>query len=238
MSEAIGGSLAYDAQVQTAAGVGRDAEATFFDLALDDLRAAADMFRPIHERTSGVDGYVSLEVSPLLADDAQATLSEARRLSALGDRPNLLIKIPGTAQGLWAIEEAIFAGIPINVTLLFSPAQYLATAEAYTRGIERRVDAGLTALVPSVASVFVSRWDAMPEDPVPAGLKGGLGLASAGRCTRRTGVLRVRPLATSRQSRRATPAAAVRQHRDQGSQRSEDTVRGGPCGTQHGRHDA
>src|SRR4029077_7238003 len=134
----------------------------------------ADLFRPVHERTSGVDGYVSLEVSPLLANESAETLSEAKRLSALGDRSNLLIKIPGTTPGLWAIEEAIFAGIPINVTLLFSPAQYLATADAFTRGIERRVTAARTAFSPSLASVFVSRWDAMPEDPVPAGLKGRL----------------------------------------------------------------
>ena len=174
---AIGGSPAYDAQVRESALARRSTESTFFDLALDDLRTAADLFRPVHERTSGVDGYVSLEVSPLLANESAETLSEAKRLSALGDRSNLLIKIPGTTPGLWAIEEAIFAGIPINVTLLFSPAQYLATADAFTRGIERRVTAGLTAFVPSVASVFVSRWDAMPEDPVPAGLKGRLGLA-------------------------------------------------------------
>jgi transaldolase len=174
---AISGSTAYDAQVQESARAGSGAESTFFDLALDDLRASADLFRPVYERTSHVDGYVSLEVSPVLAYEPAETLDEATRLSALGDRPNLLIKIPGTTQGLWAIEEAIFAGIPINVTLLFSPAHYLATADAYTRGIERRVAAGLSALVPSVASVFISRWDAMPEDPVPADLKGSLGLA-------------------------------------------------------------
>jgi transaldolase len=174
---AIGGSDDYDAQIATAAGAGESAEEIFFALALADLTRAADLFRPAYDRTSGVDGFVSLEVSPELAYDAATTLAEAKRLSAKGNRPNLLIKIPGTPEGLGAIEEAIFAGVPINVTLLFSPAQYLACAEAYTRGIERRVAAGLPAYVPSVASLFISRWDSAVAGRVPADLELALGLA-------------------------------------------------------------
>jgi transaldolase len=175
--KAIGGSSDYDGAVRSAASRGLDAEATFFELALDDLRRAADLFAPVHERTGGVDGFVSLEVSPLLAYDAAATAAEAKRLHAVGARPNLFIKIPGTAEGLAAIEETIFAGVPVNVTLLFSPAHYLGCMEAYTRGIERRVEAGLAAYVPSVASFFISRWDPAVAGIVPAELKNGLGLA-------------------------------------------------------------
>jgi len=175
--KAIGGTAAYDEAVRSAAARGLDAEGTFFDLALDDLRRAADLFRPVHDLTGGVDGFVSLEVSPLLADDAAGTAAEARRLHDLGGRPNLFIKIPGTPAGLAAIEETIFAGVPVNVTLLFSAAQYRGCMEAYTRGIERRVEAGLPAYVASVASVFISRWDGAVASKVPAELKNGLGLA-------------------------------------------------------------
>jgi transaldolase len=174
---AIGGSDAYDRQIAAAARAGRSGEDTFFELALDDLRRAADLFRPVHERTGGVDGFVSLEVSPLLAYDAAATVAEAKRLHRLGDRPNLFIKIPGTPEGLPAIEEAIAAGVPVNVTLLFSPAQYLAAAEAYTRGIERRVAAGLTPFVASVASLFISRWDPATVKLLPEALHNRVGLA-------------------------------------------------------------
>jgi transaldolase len=174
---AIGGSEDYDAQIAASAAAGEPAEEIFFSLALDDLTRAADLFRPIYDATGGIDGFVSLEVSPELAYDAATTLSEAKRLWAKGDRANLLIKIPGTPEGLGAIEEAIFAGVPINVTLLFSPAQYLACAEAYTRGIERRVAAGLPAYVPSVASLFISRWDGAVKGKVPADLELQLGLA-------------------------------------------------------------
>ncbi len=174
---AIGGSGDYDAQIAAGAAAGEPAEEIFFGLALDDLTRAADLFRPVYDATLGIDGFVSLEVSPELAYDAAITLSEARRLWARGGRPNLLIKIPGTPEGLGAIEDAIFAGIPINVTLLFSPAQYLACAEAYTRGIERRVAAGLPAYVPSVASLFISRWDGAVKGKVPADLELQLGLA-------------------------------------------------------------
>ncbi len=175
--KAIGGSSDYDADVRQGAERASSHEEIFFSLALDDLRRAADLFRPVHERTAGVDGYVSLEVSPLLAYDAATTHAEALRLHGLGGRPNLFIKIPGTAEGLQAIEDTIFAGVPVNVTLLFSLPQYRGCLEAYTRGIERRVEAGLPAFVGSVASVFVSRWDGAVAERVPADLKNRLGLA-------------------------------------------------------------
>jgi transaldolase len=175
--KAIGATAAYDADVRAGAAAGSSAEGIFFDLALDDLRRAADLVAPVHARTGGVDGYVSLEVSPLLAHDALATQAEAARLHALGSRPNLVIKIPGTLEGLGAIEETIFAGIPVNVTLLFSGPQYVHCMEAYSRGIERRVEAGLPAFVASVASVFVSRWDGAVADRVPDDLRNLLGLA-------------------------------------------------------------
>jgi transaldolase len=155
-------------------------EALFFELAIEDLRQAADLFRPIHDRTNGVDGWVSLEVSPLLAHNTSGTLAAAKALHARAGRPNLLIKIPGTQEGLPAIEEAIFAGVPINVTLLFSRAQYVAAAEAYLRGIERRLAAGLNPYVGSVASLFVSRWDVAVERKVPNALHNQLGIAIAG----------------------------------------------------------
>jgi transaldolase len=179
--KAIGGSSDYDEQIRRLAASGADTETTFFELALDDLRRAADMFRPIYEKTNGVDGFVSLEVSPLLANDATTTASEAARLFALAARPNLFIKIPGTAAGLTAIEESIFAGIPVNVTLLFSTDQYLAAAEAYTKGIERRIAAGLDPYVPSVASVFVSRWDGQLAGDLPEDLHLKLGIAVSNR---------------------------------------------------------
>jgi transaldolase len=153
----------------------------FFELALDDLSGAADLFRPTHDRTNGVDGWVSLEVSPLLAHDTASTLAAAKDLHTRARRPNLLIKIPGTKEGLPAIEEAIFAGIPINVTLLFSREQYVAAAEAFLRGIERRIAGGLDPDVGSVASVFISRWDVAVMDKVPHALRGRLGIAIAKR---------------------------------------------------------
>jgi transaldolase len=178
--KAIGGSSAYDDAVVRLAGEGKDCETAFFDLAIEDLTQAADLFRPIYDRTNGVDGFVSLEVSPLLANDTATTIKDAARLHAQAGRPNLYIKIPGTPAGLPAIEESIFAGIPVNVTLLFSARQYLACAEAYTMGIERRVQAGLDPYVPSVASVFVSRWDGAMKD-LPADLHLQLGLVTARR---------------------------------------------------------
>jgi transaldolase len=181
---AIGKSTAYDAAIRDQLVAGRSGEELFFELALEDLTAAADLLRPVFERTAGVDGWVSLEVSPLLARDARSTLSEAKELYKRANRPNLYIKIPGTAESLPAIEEAIFAGVPINVTLLFSPGQYLAAAEAYLRGIERRIEAGFSPEVSSVASVFISRWDAAVASQVPERLANTLGIA-VGRSTYR-----------------------------------------------------
>jgi len=175
--KAIGGSDAYDADIRAGVEHGTPPEEVFFSLALDDLRRAADLFAPVYERTDGVDGFVSLEVSPLLAYDAAKTHAEAVRLHGLGGRPNLFIKIPGTPEGLGAIEDTITAGVPVNVTLLFSTSQYRACMEAYTRGIERRVEAGLSPAVGSVASVFVSRFDPAVADRVPAELKNHLGVA-------------------------------------------------------------
>jgi transaldolase len=181
---AIKNSSAYDAAIRADLAKGKSGEALFFDLALEDLTQAADLFRPIYDRTNGVDGWVSLEVSPLLAYDTTSTLAAAKELHGRAARPNLLIKIPGTKEGVPAIEEAIFAGIPVNVTLLFSREQYVAAAEAFLRGIERRIDAGLKADVGSVASVFISRWDVAVTGKVPDALRDKLGIAIANRIYR------------------------------------------------------
>jgi transaldolase len=182
--EAIGGSSLYDASIRQKAGAGLEGEALFVELALEDLRRAADLFAPVHERTRGTDGWVSMEVSPLLADDTQSTLAAARKIHQTANRPNLYVKIPGTPAGVPAIEEAIFAGVPVNVTLLFSREQYLAVAEAYMRGIERRIAAKLDPRVSSVASLFVSRWDKATGEKAPADLRNRLGIAIAGRTYR------------------------------------------------------
>ena len=179
---AIVNTDAYDEQIATLAG--SEPEAAFFELALADLRRAAELFAPIHERTDGVDGWVSLEVSPLLADDARRTVEQARGLHAKAERPNLLIKIPGTEAGHEAITETVFAGIPVNVTLLVSTDHYLGAAEAYMRGVERRIEAGLDPAVGSVASVFISRWDKAVFDDVPEALRDRLGIAVAKRTYR------------------------------------------------------
>jgi transaldolase len=176
---AIKNSTAYDAAIQDKFAEGKFGESLPFELALEDLTRAADLFRPIYERTNGVDGWVSLEVSPLLAYDTASTLAAAKNLHARAGRPNLLIKIPGTKERLPAIEEGIFAGIPINVTLLFSSSQYQAAAEAFLRGIERRIEAGLKPNVGSVASVFVSRWDTAVRGRAPRELMHKLGIAVA-----------------------------------------------------------
>ena len=178
---AIKNSSAYDKSIGDGSSKGKAGEELFFELALNDITRAADLFRPIYNRTNTVDGWVSLEVSPLLAYDTARTLAAAKQLFTRAERPNLLIKIPGTKEGLPAIEEAIFAGISVNVTLLFSREHYIAAAEAFVRGIERRMDAGLNPNVGSVASVFVSRWDAAVADKVPAALRNQLGLAIAKR---------------------------------------------------------
>jgi len=178
---AIKNSTAYDAAIREKLSKGKSGEPLFFELALEDITRAADLFRPIYDQSDGVDGWVSLEVSPLLAYDTARTLAAAKGLHARAGRPNLFIKIPGTKEGLPAIEEAIFAGIPINVTLLFSREQYVAAAEAFVRGIERRIDAGLKPGVGSVASLFISRWDAAVTDKVPEMLRNRLGIAIAKR---------------------------------------------------------
>jgi transaldolase len=178
---AIKNSTAYDDAIRDRLAQGKSGEALFFELALEDIIRAADLFRPIFDKTDGVDGWVSLEVSPLLAYDAASTLAAAKELRARAARPNVFIKIPGTKEGLPAIEEAIYAGIPVNVTLLFSREQYAAAADAFLRGIERRIAAGLKPDVASVASVFVSRWDAAVSGKVPAGLQNQLGIAVANR---------------------------------------------------------
>ena len=178
-NQAIKNSSAYSTAIRTKFAQDKSAEEVFFELALEDLTRAADLFRPIYDRTNGVDGWVSLEVSPLLAYDTAKTLAAAKELHARAGRPNLLIKIPGTKEGLPAIEEAIFSGIPVNVTLLFSSDQYLAAAEAFLRGIERRIEAGLKPNIGSVASVFVSRWDAAAKGKAPRGLNHKLGIAIA-----------------------------------------------------------
>lgn len=169
----------YDDAIQQKVLAGKSGEALFFELALDDLTQAAALFRPVHDATGGVDGWVSLEVSPLLADDTVATIQAAVALHARAQRPNIFIKIPGTRAGFPAIEETIFAGVPVNVTLLFSREHYLAAAEAYMRGIERRIAVGLDANVACVASVFISRWDVAIKNRVPHALRNRLGIAIA-----------------------------------------------------------
>jgi transaldolase len=178
---AIKNSTAYDAAIREKLTKGISGEALFFELALEDITRSSELFRPIYDQTDGADGWVSLEVSPMLAYDTASTLAAAKDLHARAGRPNLFIKIPGTKEGLPAIEEAIFAGIPINVTLLFSREQYLAAAEAFLRGIERRIEAGLKPTVASVASVFVSRWDSAVMGKVPDSLRDQLGIAIAKR---------------------------------------------------------
>jgi transaldolase len=174
---AIKNSADYDEAVERKLAEGKSGEQLFFELALEDLIEAADLFRPVFDRTCGVDGWVSMEVSPLLAHDTKSTIAEAKDLHARAHRPNFFIKIPGTKEGLPAIEEAIFTGIPVNVTLLFSDDQYIAAAEAFMRGVERRMDAGLKPDVASVASIFVSRWDVAVTGKVPPTLNNQLGIA-------------------------------------------------------------
>jgi transaldolase len=174
---AVAHSASYDAEIRRLVGAGKSGEALFFELAIQDLTKAAELFAPIHQRTAGVDGFVSLEVSPLLAHDTDRTVAAAKELHAKANRPNLFIKIPGTLEGLPAIEEAIFSGVPVNVTLLFSRDDYVRAADAYMRGLERRVAAGSSPDVRSVASVFVSRWDKATMEKVPGELRDRLGIA-------------------------------------------------------------
>ena len=193
----------YDDAIRSKGADGKSGETLFFELAIEDLTRAADLLRPVHDLTGGVDGWVSLEVSPLLAGDTAGTISAAARLHGRADRLNLFIKIPGTPEGLPAIEESIFGGVPVNVTLLFSAAQYVAAAEAYMRGIERRMAAGLDPRVGSVASIFVSRWDVAVQHTVPPALRNRLGIAIA----RRTYREYRRVLASSRWLRLAAAGA-------------------------------
>ena len=182
--EAIGKTAAYDDGIREKAKAGKSGEALFMELALEDLRRAADLFRPVFDATDGIDGWVSMEVSPLLANDTKKSIAAAKQIHREASRPNLFVKIPGTPQGVPAIEESIFAGVPINVTLLFSREQTVAAAEAYLRGIERRIAAGLDPRVASVASLFVSRWDKAVSDKVPAELRNRLGVAIGARTYR------------------------------------------------------
>jgi transaldolase len=200
---AIKNSSAYDAAIRKKLQEGKSGEDLFFGLALEDITRAATLFRAVHERTDGVDGWVSLEVSPLLAYDTASSLAAAKSLNARAGQPNLFIKIPGTKQGLPAIEEAIFAGIPVNVTLLFSREQYLAAADAYLRGVERRIEAGLNPVIGSVASIFVSRWDVAVMEKVPESLRNQLGIAIAKRAYRA-----YRELLASPRSQRALNSGA------------------------------
>jgi transaldolase len=182
--KAISGGDAYDEQIAAEGPASETAEELFFKLALTDLRDATDLFAGVHERTDGIDGFCSLEVSPLIADDTAATIQQAAKLHGEGDRDNLFIKIPGTEAGRPAIEESIFAGVPINVTLLFDRAQYLGAAEAYMRGVERRIESGLDPNVASVASIFISRWDVAVAEEVPEELRNRLGIAVGKRAYR------------------------------------------------------
>ena len=200
---AIKNSADYDSDISRSASRADPPENLFFELALGDVTRAADLFRPIFDRTDGVDGWASLEVSPVLAHDTKRTLAAARDLYQRGGKPNLFIKIPGTAEGLPAIEAAIFAGVPINVTLLFSREQYVATAEAYLRGVERRIEAGLNPAVASVASLFISRWDVAISGKVPGELTNRLGIAVAQRTYKA-----YRELLASRRFQRAANAGA------------------------------
>ncbi|MGB7479483.1 MAG: transaldolase [Burkholderiaceae bacterium] len=204
--KAIGDTDFYDAAIRSKSGEGRSGEALFFELALEDLTQAADLFLPAHRRSNGVDGWVSLEVSPLLADDAQATIEAARTLHAQAARPNLFIKIPGTEAGLKAIEESVYHGVPINVTLLFSREQYAAAADAYMRAIERRLTDGRDPKVASVASLFVSRWDVAVKERVAPKLQNRLGVAIAQRT-----YLAYRQLLASPRWRRLAEAGALPQ---------------------------
>ncbi|MBT2118392.1 transaldolase [Dyella sp. LX-66] len=178
---AIGEGRAYDNDIRAKARAGLAGEDLFIELALDDLRRAADLFRPAFKASQQIDGWVSMEVSPLLAADTEGSIRSARDIHDKAQRPNLYVKIPGTPEGVPAIEESIYAGVPINVTLLFSREQYVAVAQAYMRGIERRLEAGLDPRVSSVASLFVSRWDVAVKDKVPEELRNRLGIAIGGR---------------------------------------------------------
>jgi transaldolase len=174
--KAIGSGDAYDEQIAELREKGLDGEELFFELALADVRRAARMFQQIYKDTDRMDGWVSLEVSPTLAYDTQGSIQQAADLHGRAEENNF-IKIPGTPEGLPAIEESIFAGVPINVTLLMNSEQTIAAAQAYMKGIERRIEADLDPDVPSVLSIFISRSDVAVHDQVPDDLKNTLGVA-------------------------------------------------------------
>jgi transaldolase len=207
---AIRNGNSYDDSIRQRTAQHKSGEDLFFELAFEDLHQAADLFRPIYDSTHGIDGFVSLEVSPLLAYDTARTIKEAAQLHAQSKRPNVLIKIPGTPEGVPAIEESTFEGVPVNVTLLFSREQYIASAEAYMRGIERRIAAGRDPKIHSVASVFISRWDKAVMGKVPESLRNRLGIAIAGRTYKSYCDL-------LDSSRCIAATSAVGQHRDEGS---------------------
>ncbi len=214
---AITHSPKYDDDIRKLLGKGMSGEALFFELALADLARAADLFLPVHRRTSGVDGWVSLEVSPKLAHDTAATVAAAKQLHGKANKPNLFIKIPGTVEGLPAIEESIFAGVAVNVTLLFSRAHYLATADAYMTGLERRLAAKLPLDIHSVASVFISRWDRAVVEKVPEKLRDRLGVAVGQQAYKAyRDVLELGSLAALGECRRQATAPPVRQHEHEG----------------------
>ncbi len=237
--QAVGGGDWYNGQIQELSAAGLSGDQLFFALAAEDLTQAADLFRPVYQRTNHLDGWVSLEVSPILAHDTGRTLDEVKTLHRQIERPNVFIKIPGTPEGLPAIEEAIFAGIPINVTLLFSAEQYLAAARAYQRGVERRIEKGLNPDVVSVASVFISRWDKAVQERVPAGLRNRLGIAIAGRTYRAyRELLGLASFGVPGQRRCPAPAAALGQHRNQGSPGLGRAVHRGPRRARYHQHHA
>jgi transaldolase len=235
---AIRNSVAYDEDIARMAPAAESKDDQFFSLALADLSRAAELFQPTFARTDGVDGWVSLEVSPLLAHHTASSVAAARDLHRRAGKPNLFIKIPGTPEGLPAIEAAIFAGVPVNITLLFSTEQYLAAADAYARGIERRIGAGLNPAIASVASVFVSRWDVAVHNQAPSTLKNRLGIAVA----QRTDTAYREWLATDRFHRLANagarPAPALGQHGDERSYRFRYPVCGRTGRTLDGQHAA
>ena len=236
---AISKSAAYDQDIRAMSKSGVAHEDLFFRLAIADLQQAADLFRPIHDRTAGVDGWVSLEVSPLLAYDAKRTVEAASSLHAAAARPNLFIKIPGTKEGAPAIEEAIFRGIPVNVTLLFSREHYVAAAEAYMRGLERRIASGLSPDVRSVASLFISRWDKATMDKLPGNLRDRLGIAVAEMTyAAYRDVLDFGTLAAPRKLRRAPTTPAFRKHRNKRSQRFRHALYRRFGGAEHGQYNA
>ncbi len=235
--KAITGSTDYDDAMRAAAG--QPPEDVFFDLAIDDLRRAADLFRPRFDETDGIDGWVSLEVSPRLASDTDSTIAEAKRLHARADRPNLYIKVPGTPAGIPAIEELIFAGVPVNVTLLFSPEHYVAAAGAYQRGLERRHEAGLDLRVSSVASLFVSRWDVAVSGKLPAELSDRLGVAIGKQAYRAyRDCLAATRWAALEDCGRPTPTPPLREHGHQGPRAARHLLHHRARGRAVDQHDA